>query len=201
MLPNWSPASTVATTTDLLIADASAASYGAALRDKFRVDLATTGVAALQFLRQASPSLVIADLALENGSAIEICRLAKQLATPSTVLVTAEDVQLVPAALEAGCDGVLLKPFQPNLLHARIGRLLRARSAALRLRSQRAYAKADHLRDRADLLMSATNRHWPSTYCPYCQHQGVTSFEFASHRKAWYACLDCKKVWMAKRQE
>lgn len=29
-----------------------------------------------------------------------------------------------------------------------------------------------------------TNRVWPNTHCPYCQNNGVTSFEFASHRRA-----------------
>lgn len=42
-------------------------------------------------------------------------------------------------------------------------------------------------------------REWPTTRCAHCDHEGVMSFEYASHRRAWYACLACKKVWMAKR--
>jgi DNA-binding response OmpR family regulator len=195
----WSPAPNI--TTDVLILDGTGASYASSLHEKYRVSVVPTVDAALQYLRQTTPCLVVAELEIENGAAVEVCRHAKQLPLPATVLVTTGNVELVPAALDAGCDGVLLKPFQPNLLHARIGRLLRARAAALRLRAQRQYAKSEHLRDRTELVVSGTNRHWPTTACAYCAHSGVTSFEYASHRNAWYACLACKKVWIAKRQE
>ena len=99
------------------------------------------------------------------------------------------------------CVSVLLKPFASNLLFARIGRLLRERSATLRDRSARVADKTRHLLDRSNLLIQGTNRVWPTTHCAYCSHSGVTSFEFASHRRAWYACLQCKKVCLGKRQE
>jgi DNA-binding response OmpR family regulator len=171
------------------------------LRDQYRVTTASTASAALHYLGRATPSLVITELDLIDGRGEDICTRAKGLETPATVLVLTPAAARVPEALAAGCDGVLLKPFAPNLLYARIGRLLRARSIELRLRAQRHRLKAAHLGERADLLAARTNRTWPDTHCPYCQHAGVTSFEFASHRRAWYACLECRKVWMAKRQE
>ena len=115
--------------------------------------------------------------------------------------MTTSAAERVPDALVAGCDGVLLKPFAPNLLYARIGRLLRARTDALVSRARQQHLKALHLGERADMLLSGSNRVWPNTHCPYCNHAGVTSFEFCSHRRAWYACVECKKVWIAKRQE
>jgi len=123
------------------------------------------------------------------------------LPVPATVLVTTTDVEKIPDAILAGCDAVLLKPFAPNLLFARVGRLVRSRSTELRYRAVRQRAKSHHLHERSDLLLAGTNQQWPNTHCPYCMHQGVTSFEFTSYRRAWYACLDCKKVWLAKRQE
>jgi DNA-binding response OmpR family regulator len=120
---------------------------------------------------------------------------------PSTVLVTTANADRVPDALLSGCDGVLLKPFAPNLLFARVGRMLRAQSVALRLRAHQQFAKSAHLTERSALLTTGTNQVWSSTHCPHCQHDGVTSFDHASHRRDWYACLSCKKVWMAKRQE
>jgi transposase-like protein len=96
---------------------------------------------------------------------------------------------------------VLLKPFAPNLLFARIGRLVRARSEMLLTRARQSHLKTAHLSERSEALLAGTNRVWPNTHCPYCSHHGVTSFEFCSHRRAWYACLQCKKVWIAKRQE
>src|SRR5205823_4470213 len=141
------------------------------------------------------------ELNLGGASGIEICREAKALPLRPQVLVTTADTALVPDALLAGCDAVLLKPFAPNLLFARIGRLLRARSEALRERTRATQLKTAHLTDRSEALLSGSNRVWPTTHCPYCDHGGVTSFEFASHRRSWYACLECRKVWIAKRQE
>ena len=189
--------------TDLLLVDASpdAAAYAAVLRGSYRV--ATTGSpgVAKQFLRRQAPGLLIIELELPGSDGVEICREAKKLTLPPPVLVTTVNAERVPDALAAGCDAVLLKPFAPNLLRARIGRLLRARGEALRARARVENLKTAHLTDRSEALLGGTNRIWPNTHCPYCHHGGVTSFEFCSHRRAWFACLECKKVWIAKRLE
>jgi DNA-binding response OmpR family regulator len=181
---------------DLLLVDAStdAVGYAAVLRGSYRVATTSSSDVARQFLRRQAPGLVITELDLPGGDGVEICREAKRLALPPPVLVTTVNADRVPDALSAGCDGVLLKPFAPNLLFSRIGRLLRARSRNQGLRTA-------HLADGSEALLSGTNRVWPNTHCPYCNHRGVTSFEFCSHRRAWYACLQCKKVWIAKRLE
>lgn len=175
--------------------------YVAPLREKFRVSQVTTAGAALRQVERTPPAIVVTELALPDGGGEQVCRAAKHLQLPATVLVITSDVEQVPAAIEAGCDAVLLKPFAPNLLFARVGRLLRARATELRYRALRQRAKVEHLQERSDLLLAGTNQHWPNTHCPYCSHQGVTSFEFTSYRRAWYACLSCRKVWLAKRQE
>jgi DNA-binding response OmpR family regulator len=141
------------------------------------------------------------ELDLSDGCGEEICRKAKTLAPAPTVLVTTPKAERVPEALLAGCDGVLLKPFAPNLLYARIGRLLRARSIELHIRAERQHAKSAHLSDRLELIAARTNQVWPNTHCPHCAHSGVTSFEHLSYRRSWYACLACRKVWIAQRQE
>jgi hypothetical protein len=103
-----------------------------------------------------------------------------------------------------------LKPFAPNLLHARIGRILRLRakihqrrahSDVRRARIEGQQSKLQHLRDRREYAHERTIVEWPTTPCPYCERAGVSSFDFSSMRRAWYACLECKKVWLAKRQE
>lgn len=188
---------------DLLLVDASpeAAAYAAVLRSSYRVATTTSTEVAKQFLHRHAPALVVTELSGPGLDGVEICREAKSLTQPLPVLVTTTDAEPVPDALAVGCDGVLLKPFVPNLLSARIGRILRARSEMLRMRVREQNLHAAHLSDRAEALLAGTNRVWPNTYCPYCNHGGVTSFEFCSHRRAWYACLECKKVWIAKRQE
>jgi two-component system, NtrC family, response regulator PilR len=179
------------------------ARYVAPLREKFRVSRLDAVTTAVQYLSRTPtpPGLVVTELSLPDGTGNEICSAAKSLNVPATVLVTTADVENVPAAIEAGCDAVLLKPFAPNLLFSRLGRLVRARSTELRYRAMRHQAKAQHLRERSDLLLAGTNQYWPNSYCPHCEHPGVTSFEYTSYRRAWYACLSCKKVWLAKRQE
>jgi len=183
-----------------------------ALRVNFTVAVTATAGTAREYVRRAKPALVVAGLDVLNGDSGDILRDVRLLEPPAAVLVTTSHVERVPDAIAAGCDSVLLKPFAPNLLHARIGRLLRDRSAAilarnhreqssaLRSRAHDAIAKSQHLVGRS-AAFAGTNRTWPNSHCPYCDHEGVTSFEYASHRRAWYACLSCRKVWLAKRQE
>jgi len=200
----WSPGPQVQTVTaearpSLLVAvnETDAPKYAI---PSFNRSTVHTTTAALQSITRERPSVVIIDLDVAALNGPEICRMCAALPLTS-VLVTTVNTATVPAALKAGCHAVLLKPFAPNLLFGRLGRLLRARSTELRYRAMRQHAKAQHLRDRSDLLLAGTNQHWPNSHCPHCDHHGVTSFEYASYRRAWYACLACKKVWLAKRQE
>jgi DNA-binding response OmpR family regulator len=188
---------------DLLLADASAdaAGYATFLRGTYRVATTASTDVARQFLQRHVPSLVLTQLDGDGVDGVEICREAKLLSIAPPVLVTTAQTDRVPDALAAGCDGVLLKPFAPNLLFARIGRMLRQRSEALRAKAHHQSLKTAHLVDRSEGLLAGTNRVWPNAHCPYCDHPGVTSFEFCSHRRSWYACLACRKVWIAKRQE
>ena len=203
MFSSTSPSPFSAPQTDLLLVDAStdAAGLAAVLRGSYRVATTTSLDVARQFLRRQAPGLVITELDLPGGDGVDVCREAKRLTVPPPVLVTTVNTDRVPDALVAGCDGVLLKPFAPNLLFARIGRLVRARSEMLRARARNQGLKTAHLADRSEALLGGTNRIWPNTHCPYCNHGGATSFEFCSHRRAWFACLECKKVWIAKRLE
>lgn len=197
------PVSSLSRLTDILIVDAETVTAGyLPLFDtnNFRVSATSHIPVAMEYIRRACPSLVVTELA-PDGSGVDLCATAKALSVPATVLVTTADPAQVPDALVAGCDGVLLKPFAPNLLMTRVNRLLHDRSNQLRLQAARGLGKSAHLSERIDLLRAGTNRKWPNTQCPHCSHSGVTSFDFASMRRAWYACLACRKAWMAKRQE
>jgi len=185
----------------LIDTEAATATLAPMLRSSYRVVTSSHVATARGVLARTSVDLIVADMQVPDGAALDLCREAKALPKAPAVLVTTEHVDRVPDALEAGCDSVLLKPFALNLLFARMGRLLRDRSASLRGQSAWVAGKSQQLVERSNLLIRGTNRVWPTTECPYCSHTGVTSFEFASHRRAWYACLQCKKVWLAKRQE
>jgi DNA-binding response OmpR family regulator len=166
----------------LLGSDVTTAKLAAMLRGSYRVVVSSSFGNARAVLERDGVDVIVTDIDLPDSDGIDLCRAAKRLPKPPAVLVITDQVERVPDALEARCDGVLLKPFAPNLLVARIGRLVRARRTP------------SH-------TVGGTNRFWPMTACPQCETQGVTSFEFASHRRAWYACSKCRKVWLGKRQE
>ena len=188
----------------LIEAEPFAAEHSAVLRQTSRVVSTAHSDVARQYLLKGTASLLVADT---DGlpDADGIVRAAKGLHVPATVLVMTTEVNSVPTLLEAGCDAVLLKPFAPNLLYTRVGRLLRARTEQQRVRrlhdSTRSRYAEPNGHGNGDGAPATTNRFWADVECPHCKHDGVVSFEFASHRRAWYACLECKAVWMARRRE
>ena len=188
---------------DLLVVDAdwAVSTCLPVLQQRHHVTLVVGARAALTALERMTPAMVITELNLSDGCGEEICRRAKQLTTAPSVLVTTSSVERVPDALVAGCDGVLLKPFAPNLLYARMGRLLRARSMEIRMRGLQQMAKSAHLTERAARSSIGTNQMWPSTHCPYCAHTGIVNFDHAMHRREWFACLACQKVWIARSHD
>ena len=130
------------------------------------------------------PRLVVVDWDEPSLSAAEICATAQ-----TSVLVTTADVANVPRILKAGCQGVLLKPFAPNLLAARVGRVLKETERIIGPKTLPAG------------WQTGTNRVWPDTACPQCGVAGATSFDFSSYRRMWYACLSCDHTWLGPRQE
>jgi len=210
--PGVAPAAVMRPDPCLLIADPDliADHHASALRSTYRLATATDAEGALQALTFHQPDLVVVDSRLDRGNGAEICRAAKSLDRPASVLVTTSEAQHAPDVILAGCDGVLLKPFAPNLLYARLGRLmrmrLRAQGASLRTGSrwlleqaETQRSKSQHLLERRERSLTHTFGEWPTTRCPYCNHQGVTSFDYCSFRRAWYACLECRKVWIARQ--
>ena len=182
----------------ILIADSAADAYAQALGNHYRVHATAEQRMALSYVQRHNPPLMVAGPQLNQGSPSDLCREAKRQRFPPSVLAMAapEDV---PDLLIAGCDGVLLTPVAPSLLVNRVSRMLRARFGLLQLRAAHRRLGAPHRVEGDESLEVGTNRNWSSTACPHCASLGVTSFDYASMRRAWYACLRCRKVWMAKR--
>lgn len=184
--------------------DPGVASFVPQLRESFHLTAPRSIELAIEYLRRSpiNCDVVISDVTLNGSETLDVFRAAKQSQRPPAILVTTADVEHVPDALAAGGDAVLLKPFARNLLFSRLSRLRRARAEALQMRSERAIAKSIHLRDRTTAaIASQMLPSWPNQHCPHCSATSVTCFDFVSHRRAWYACLACKKVWIAKRLE
>jgi DNA-binding response OmpR family regulator len=176
--------------------------YRTPLQLTCRVAATSSAETAMRYMSRTSADLLIVDGDRDDvGSSL--CQQARAVRpAPPLVLVTMSNPAGAGQVIDR-CDSVLLKPFAPNLLVSRVGRLLRPHNRELRERAskllERAHlhrAKSEHLKDR-----SGTLREWPSEHCPYCSHTGVVLFDYSSIRRAWYACGECRKVWLAKRLE
>ena len=142
------------------------------------VNLVHSAPAALIHLRGANPpGLVIADTGLPEG-VDQICRTAAVHAPHTAVLVTTEHLGDVPPVLRAGCHAVLVRPFSPNLLHARVARLFRSGTGT-------------------DAPFVPTNRVCWYERCPACDKPDAVRFDAVSLRRWWFACLKCDHTWSA----
>jgi two-component system alkaline phosphatase synthesis response regulator PhoP len=101
-------------------------------REGFSVDSAGTGGDGLRMSREAAPDLVLLDLLLPDMDGFAVCREIK--ANPVTarafiVMLTGKAlVEEVVAGLDRYADDYITKPFEPAILLARLGAVLRRRS-------------------------------------------------------------------------
>jgi DNA-binding response OmpR family regulator len=97
------------------------------------VDIAATGDAALQSVRQTPPDLMILDLSLPAIDGMEVCRLVR--ARPATasmpiIMLTARTGEADRVSgLDLGADDYITKPFSLRELAARVRAVLRRRSS------------------------------------------------------------------------
>jgi hypothetical protein len=187
----------------VLCPELEAGRYRAPLAESCRIAVTSSRDAAVQYLARATPSVVVIDGDVEEAGA-GVYEVAKSAAAPPALLVTLSTPEAAGAVIDK-CDSILLKPFAPNLLSARVGRLLRSRSQQVRVHSAILLARAEQVRAKSTHLMhrqsATTNVEWPNDHCPHCDHTGVILFDYASLRRAWYACPACRKAWLAKRRE
>jgi DNA-binding response OmpR family regulator len=144
---------------------------------------------AIRLVERWRPRVVALDWDVQDFDGKAICSATRQFPTTGVLVMTSAP-ERAPLALKAGCHALLLKPFAPNLLAARIGRLARELPTS---------PMASRLAEK--LGQFGTNRTWPDTACPKCAIPGAVSFEYSSHRRSWYACLSCESVWLGRRQE
>jgi two-component system KDP operon response regulator KdpE len=87
---------------------------------------AATGRDALTIAAAESPSLVVLDLGLPDLDGTEVCRELRGWSSAAILILTARhDEEATIAALDAGADDYVTKPFSPPELLARVRALLR----------------------------------------------------------------------------
>lgn len=92
----------------------------------YSVSTATTGYAALDAVERSAPDLVVLDLGLPDLDGREVCqRLRQGRTTPIIVLSARHDESEKVAALDAGADDYVTKPFSTDEFLARIRAALR----------------------------------------------------------------------------
>jgi two-component system KDP operon response regulator KdpE len=92
----------------------------------YEVDVAETAAAALTSAAARPPDAMILDLVLPDGNGIEVCRELRRWTTaPVLVLSAVGDEQEKVAALDAGADDYITKPFGVEELLARVRAALR----------------------------------------------------------------------------
>jgi DNA-binding response OmpR family regulator len=102
-----------------------------ALEDEgYRVDEAASGEEACRHVREAAPDLMVLDLMLGRMDGFEVVREVRRAHDLPIIVVSARaDTHDIVAALEAGADDYVTKPFQVKEITARL-RALRRRAAA-----------------------------------------------------------------------
>jgi two-component system, OmpR family, KDP operon response regulator KdpE len=92
----------------------------------YEVETAATAESALAAAAMRPPEAVILDLVLPDGSGTDVCReLRKWSSAPILVLSVVGDEREKVAALDAGADDYVMKPFGIEELLARLRALLR----------------------------------------------------------------------------
>jgi len=92
----------------------------------YRVREATSGAEALEAWEQRRPDLVLLDLGLPDTDGIAIVRTVRaEASTPILILSARDQERDKVAALDAGADDYLTKPFGLDELHARLRAAMR----------------------------------------------------------------------------
>jgi two-component system, OmpR family, KDP operon response regulator KdpE len=103
-----------------------------ALRDRgHAVSSAGTALAGLQLAVEERPDLVVLDLGLPDLDGGELLRMLRAVSAVPVIVATArDDESSVVAALDAGADDYVVKPFSAGQLEARIRAVLRRAAGA-----------------------------------------------------------------------
>jgi len=95
---------------------------------------AADGQAAIELFETHAPDLAVIDINLPNMSGLEVCKAIRATSTMPILIVTARDSDDDEIeGLTMGADDYIKKPFNPNILVARVQALLRRNDTAKQL--------------------------------------------------------------------
>ncbi len=113
----------------------------------YTVETAGNGLEAFQMFEARRPDLVITDLAMPEMNGLELTQAVRRIATTPIIVLSVRDADAMKiAALDAGADDYLTKPFSMPELQARI-------RAHLRRSSSEADEAADEVLTEGDITL------------------------------------------------
>lgn len=97
------------------------------LDTQYIVDLRLTGREGIEAARTVQYSLILLDLCLPDINGLEVCRQlrAAHITTPILILTVEKDPSMTVQLLNCGADDYVTKPFNGDVLKARVAALLR----------------------------------------------------------------------------
>ncbi len=101
-------------------------------KDAFTVYEAQSGDEGIQLAQQHLPDIIISDIIMKNGTGIELCSAIKTNESlshiPVILLTGVFDDAVKLKGIEQGADDYITKPFEKELLVARVANLIKKRS-------------------------------------------------------------------------
>jgi PAS domain S-box-containing protein len=95
-------------------------------QEGYQVEIAPDGPTALDIIQMDTPNLILLDWMMPGMRGLQVCRNIRRWSNIPIIMVTSKTSQAdLIAALDAGADDYLTKPFQTEELFARIRALIR----------------------------------------------------------------------------
>lgn len=95
-------------------------------KEGFEVEIASSGIEAIEFFNKTGADLVLLDLMLPGISGVEVCRQIRTKSNVPVIMLTAKDSEVDKVVgLELGADDYVTKPYSSRELVARIRAVLR----------------------------------------------------------------------------
>lgn len=101
-------------------------------RKTFRVFEAESGEEGLKMAKENQPDIIISDVVMQGLTGIELCALIKEDPSlnhiPLVLLTASSSPDIKLKGVECGADDYITKPFDKELLIARVGNILKSRN-------------------------------------------------------------------------